>query len=72
MKAFDLGLAMKGHPICNRHGEPVRFVAYVADVARHERVVVVSDGEILTHNENGCFLRDESETGLDLFMVESK
>ena len=72
MKPFDLEAAKRGEPICDRAGNPVRFIAHVPEAANpSERVIVLAlNGAISLHYENGTYAL--SDCDYDLFMATKK
>ena len=76
MKPFDLEAAKRGEPICDRAGNPFRFIAHVPEAANPgKRVIALTlDGAISLHYENGTYaLNDcDSDCDYDLFMATKK
>ena len=76
MKPFDLEAAKRGEPICDRAGNPVRFIAHVHEATNPgKRVIVLTlNGAISLHYENGTYaLSDcDSDCDYDLFMATKK
>ena len=72
MKPFDLEAAKRGEPICDRAGNPVRFIAHVPEATNPgKRVIVLTlDEAISLHYENGAYAL--SDCDYDLFMATKK
>ena len=72
MKPFDLEAAKRGEPICDRAGNPVRFIAHVPEATNPgKRVIVLTlDGAISLHYENGAYAL--SDCDYDLFMATKR
>lgn len=70
MKPFDLSLAKAGHPIADRSGNPVTFIAHVPDAVPNSRVVVLTSlGFVSAHFEDGRTYAKADTCNDDLFMV---
>ena len=73
MKPFDLEAAKRGEPICDRNGNPVRFIAHVPEATTPpaKRVIVLAlNGAISLHYENGTYTLTDCD--YDLFMATKK
>ena len=72
MKPFDLEAAKRGEPICDRAGNPVRFIAHVPEATNPgKRVIVLTlNGAISLHYENGRYTPSDCDYGL--FMATKK
>lgn len=73
MKPFDLEAAKRGEPICTRDGRPAKFIAHVPGSAREDqKILVLVDGDIYAHCEDGTFHEERHKSGKDLFMAPRK
>lgn len=72
MKPFDLEAAKRGEPIVTRDGRPVKFIAHVPEANDGARVVVMFDGEIESHWEDGSYYTKSAASRNDLFMAPRK
>ena len=72
MKPFDLEAAKHGEPICDRNGNPVRFIAHVPDAEYmgYKVVVLTHLKNIRLHHENGKYATRDCDS--DLFMATKK
>jgi hypothetical protein len=71
MKPFDLEAAKRGEPIQTRDGRPVKFIAYVPEADKSQRVVVLVDGYIVALHEDGS-VHDDCNHYDDIFMAPRK
>lgn len=71
MKPFNLSLALKGHPIQARNGQPGEFIAHVPKANKGSRVVVLVGEIILNCYEDGSVYKSY-ESEYDLFMAPRK
>ncbi|WP_416052775.1 hypothetical protein [Cupriavidus basilensis] len=70
-KPFDLQAAIRGEPIINREGEPLRFLAHVPESRSAYKVLTVNlkTGCTASHTESGDEYVDGGESSEDLFMA---
>lgn len=68
MREFNLELAQQAHNLCTRDGRPAKFIAYVPEAVKGDRLIVLINGTVYGYHENGMW-RDIPDENHNLFLA---
>ena len=72
MKPFNLEAAIAGEHLITRDGQTAKFIAYVPELHKSQRVITNVGGVIHSCDENGYYLSGGAPSTRDLFMAPKK
>lgn len=72
MKPFNLQDAINGKPVITRAGDSLTFGAYIPQAKGYNLFMIIPEGDVARYNENGRYICNDIESGMDLFMAPIK